>query len=143
LSAGHRRRRRLLREGRTYLAGVSPPEADDPDCDAFDVASSQFEQIVRPALARRFPAFEELRVTRGWAGRYDPNIFDRDAVVGRLGEYENAYLAAGLSGLGIQQSPAIGRGLAELIAQGRYVSLDLSDFSSRASRKDGRCWSAT
>ena len=116
-------------EGRTYLAGVSPPEADDPDCDDFDVVWSQFEEIIWPALARRIPAFEALRVTRAWAGHYDLNIFDHNAVVGRLGEYENAYLAAGFSGHGIQQSPAIGRGLAELIAQGRYVSLDLSDFS--------------
>ncbi len=116
-------------EGRTYLAGVSPPEADDPDCDDFDVVWSQFEEIVWPALARRIPAFEALRVTRAWAGHYDLNIFDHNAVVGRLGEYENVYLAAGFSGHGIQQSPAIGRGLAELIAQGRYVSLDLSDFS--------------
>jgi glycine/D-amino acid oxidase-like deaminating enzyme len=116
-------------EGRTYLAGVSPPEADDPDCDDFDVVWSQFEEIIWPALARRVPAFEALRVTRAWAGHYDLNVFDHNAVVGRLGEYENAYLAAGFSGHGIQQSPAVGRGLAELIATGRYVSLDLSDFS--------------
>jgi glycine/D-amino acid oxidase-like deaminating enzyme len=116
-------------EGRTYLAGVSPPEADDPDSDDFDVVWSQFEEIIWPALARRVPAFEALRVTRAWAGHYDLNIFDHNAVVGRLGEYQNAYLAAGFSGHGIQQSPAVGRGLAELIAHGRYVSLDLSDFS--------------
>jgi glycine/D-amino acid oxidase-like deaminating enzyme len=116
-------------EGRTYLAGVSPPEADDPDCDDFDVVWSQFEEILWPALARRVPAFEALRVTRAWAGHYDLNLFDHNAVVGRLADYENAYLAAGFSGHGIQQSPAVGRGLAELIAHGRYVSLDLTDFS--------------
>jgi glycine/D-amino acid oxidase-like deaminating enzyme len=116
-------------EGRTYLCGVAPPEADDPDCDDFDVEWSQFEEIMWPALARRVPAFEALRVTRAWAGHYDLNVFDHNAVVGRLGEYENAYLAAGFSGHGIQQSPAVGRGLAELIALGRYVSLDLTDFA--------------
>jgi FAD-dependent oxidoreductase domain-containing protein 1 len=116
-------------EGRIYLTGVSPPEEDDPDCDDFDVVWSQFDEIIWPALAHRVPAFEALRVQRAWAGHYDLNIFDHNAIVGRLGDYENAYLAAGFSGHGMQQSPAVGRGLAELIARGRFVSIDLSDFS--------------
>ncbi|MGD0565477.1 MAG: FAD-binding oxidoreductase [Roseiarcus sp.] len=116
-------------EGRTYLCGFAPPEADDPDCDDFDVVWSQFDDFIWPALAHRVPDFEALRVARAWAGHYDLNVFDHNAIVGRLAEYENAYLAAGFSGHGMQQSPAVGRGLAELIALGRYVSLDLSDFS--------------
>ncbi len=115
-------------EGRVYLAGVSPPETDDPDSDDFDVVWSQFDDIIWPALAHRVPAFEALKVTRAWAGHYDLNIFDHNAIVGRLPGADNAYLAAGFSGHGMQQSPAVGRGLAELIAQGRYVSLDLADF---------------
>jgi FAD-dependent oxidoreductase domain-containing protein 1 len=115
-------------EGRTYLAGISPPEEDDPDTDDFEVVWSQFDDIIWPALAHRVPAFEALRVTRAWAGHYDLNIFDHNAIVGRLADYENAYVASGFSGHGMQQSPAVGRGLAELIAQGRYVSLDLADF---------------
>ena len=115
-------------EGRTFLAGVSPPEAEDPDSDDFDVVWSQFDDIIWPALAHRVPAFEALKVTRAWAGHYDLNIFDHNAIVGRLPGADNAYLAAGFSGHGMQQSPAVGRGLAELIAQGRYVSLDLADF---------------
>lgn len=116
-------------EGRTYVAGVSPPEADDPDSDDFDVVWSQFDDIIWPALAHRIPAFESLRVTRAWAGHYDLNLFDHNAIVGLLPGFDNAYLAAGFSGHGMQQSPAVGRGLAELIAQGAYVSLDLADFS--------------
>ena len=116
-------------EGQTYLCGFAPPEAEDPDCDDFDVVWSQFDDFIWPALAHRVPDFEALRVARAWAGHYDLNVFDHNAIVGRLAEYENAYLAAGFSGHGMQQSPAVGRGLAELIALGRYVSLDLSDFS--------------
>jgi glycine/D-amino acid oxidase-like deaminating enzyme len=115
-------------EGRTYLAGISPPEEEDPDTDDFEIVWSQFDDVIWPALAHRIPAFEALKVTRAWAGHYDLNIFDHNAIVGRLADYENAYLAAGFSGHGMQQSPAIGRGLAELIATGRYVSLDLTDF---------------
>ncbi len=115
-------------EGRTYLAGVSPPEEDDPDTDDFDVVWSQFDDIIWPALAHRVPAFEAIKATGAWAGHYDLNVFDHNAIVGRLPGADNAYLAAGFSGHGMQQSPAVGRGLAELIAQGRYVSLDLADF---------------
>ena len=115
-------------EGRTYLTGFSPAEPDDPDSDDFDVVWSQFDDVIWPALAHRIPAFESLRMTSAWAGHYDLNTFDHNAIVGLLPGYENAFLAAGFSGHGMQQSPAVGRGLAELIAQGRYVSLDLADF---------------
>ena len=75
------------------------------------------------------PRFENLKLVRAWAGHYDLNLFDHNAIVGRLPGYDNAYLAAGFSGHGVQQSPAVGRGLAELIAHGRYIALDLSDFA--------------
>lgn len=116
-------------EGDAYLCGVSPPEVEDPDSDEFDVEWPQFDEIIWPALAHRIPAFETLRVGRAWAGHYDLNIFDHNAIVGRAPGLDNAYLAAGFSGHGMQQSPAVGRGLAELIAQGRYATLDMSDFA--------------
>jgi len=115
-------------EGDAYLCGVSPPEAEDPDSDDFDVEWPQFDEIIWPALAHRVPGFEALRVGRAWAGHYDLNVFDHNAIVGRAPRLDNAYLAAGFSGHGMQQSPAVGRGLAELIAQGRYATLDLGDF---------------
>jgi FAD-dependent oxidoreductase domain-containing protein 1 len=116
-------------EGAAYLCGVSPPEPQDPDSDDFEVEWSQFDEILWPALAHRVPAFESLRPGRAWAGHYDLNIFDHNAIVGRASGLDNAYLAAGFSGHGIQQSPAVGRGLAELIAQGNYATLDLTDFA--------------
>ena len=116
-------------EGDSYVCGISPPEAEDPDSDDFDVIWPQFEDIIWPALAHRIPAFENLRPGRAWAGHYDLNVFDHNAIVGRLPEVANGYVASGFSGHGIQQSPAVGRGLAELIAQGRYATLDLSDFA--------------
>jgi FAD-dependent oxidoreductase domain-containing protein 1 len=116
-------------EGEAYICGISPPEDQDPDSDDFDVEWPQFEEVIWPALAHRIPAFENIRPGRAWAGHYDLNVFDHNAIVGRAPGLDNAFLAAGFSGHGIQQAPAIGRGLAELIAQGRYATLDLSDFS--------------
>jgi FAD-dependent oxidoreductase domain-containing protein 1 len=115
-------------EGESYICGISPPEAEDPDSDDFDVIWPQFEDVIWPALAHRIPAFENIRPGRAWAGHYDLNVFDHNAIVGRAPGLDNGYLAAGFSGHGIQQSPAVGRGLAELIVQGRFASLDLGDF---------------
>jgi FAD-dependent oxidoreductase domain-containing protein 1 len=116
-------------EGESYICGISPPEAEDPDSDDFDVIWAQFEDIIWPALAHRIPAFENIRPGRAWAGHYDLNIFDHNAIVGPAPGLDNAYLAAGFSGHGIQQSPAVGRGLAELMVEGRYATLDLGAFA--------------
>ena len=61
-------------------------------------------------------------------GHDDMNTLDHNAIVGRASEVRNFYLANGFSGHGLQQSPAVGRGLAELIVHGRYLSLDLGDL---------------
>jgi FAD-dependent oxidoreductase domain-containing protein 1 len=116
-------------EGDSFVCGISPPETQDPDCFDYDVVWSEFDEKIWPALAHRIPAFESLKVSRAWAGHYDLNIIDHNAIVGRLPGTDNSYIAAGFSGHGIQQSPAVGRGLAELIATGRYATLDLSDFA--------------
>jgi len=116
-------------EGGHYVVGYSPPEEEDPDCDDFEVIWSQFDDVLWPSIAHRAPALESLKLVRAWAGHYDLNLFDHNAIVGKLPGYDNAYLAAGFSGHGVQQSPAVGRGLAELIAHGRYCALDLSDFA--------------
>jgi glycine/D-amino acid oxidase-like deaminating enzyme len=115
-------------EGRHYLVGGPPPDPD-PDTQDFEVDWPQFEEFLWPALAARVPAFEALKLVRAWAGHYDLNLFDHNAIVGRLPGFDNAYIACGFSGHGVQQSPAVGRGLAELIVHGGYRALDLSDFA--------------
>jgi len=115
-------------EGRNYVVGGPPPEPD-LDSDDFEVVWPQFEETLWPALAHRIPAFESLKVVRAWAGHYDLNLYDHNAIVGRMPGYDNAFIAAGFSGHGVQQSPAVGRGLAELITHGKYKAMDLSEFA--------------
>ncbi len=116
-------------EGTGYICGSAPPEDQDPDCSDFDVDYGLFEEHVWPTLATRVPAFEAIRPGAAWAGCYDMNLFDHNAFVGAVTGLEGFYLALGFSGHGLQQSPAVGRGLGELIATGGYETLDLSPLS--------------
>jgi FAD-dependent oxidoreductase domain-containing protein 1 len=117
-------------EGDGFLCGSAPPEDQDPDVENdFDVDWSLFEEVVWPTLAARVPAFERIRTGRAWAGTYDMCAWDHNVLLGPAPGVEGLMLANGFSGHGLQQSPAVGRGLAELIVHGRYVTLDLSDLS--------------
>jgi len=115
-------------EGEVYICGVSPPEQTDTRAGDFDVDYALFDEVVWPALAQRIPAMEALKVQRAWAGNYDYNTLDQNAVIGRHPEIANFIFANGFSGHGLQQSPATGRAVAELITHQKFVSLDLSLF---------------
>ncbi|MBU0725588.1 MAG: FAD-binding oxidoreductase [Alphaproteobacteria bacterium] len=115
-------------EGKGFIGGVSPPEDQDPDSDDLDVEYGLFEEVVWPALAERVPAFEAIKLTGAWAGHYDYNTVDQNGIVGRHPEIINLVFANGFSGHGLQQSPAVGRAVAELLCQGRFTSIDLTRF---------------
>jgi FAD-dependent oxidoreductase domain-containing protein 1 len=117
-------------EGTGYLCGSAPPADADPDADGdFEVDYNFFDEHVWPVLAARVPAFEAIKRGRAWAGHYDMNLFDHNALVGAVPGTSNVWLANGFSGHGLQQSPAVGRFLAELIGSGGCRTLDLSDLA--------------
>jgi FAD-dependent oxidoreductase domain-containing protein 1 len=117
-------------EGEGFLCGTAPPEDRDPEFDGdYTVEWDLFEEIVWPTLAARVPAFERIRPGRAWAGTYDMCTFDHNVLLGPPAEAPNLYLANGFSGHGLQQAPAVGRALSELIVHGRFVTLDLTELS--------------
>ncbi|OQR90414.1 FAD-dependent oxidoreductase domain-containing protein [Achlya hypogyna] len=115
-----------------FICGVSPDEADDKDCNGDDPLVPDyalFDDVIWPTIAARVPAFEAIKMVNAWAGFYDYNTFDHNAIIGLHPDRKNLYCINGFSGHGLQQSPAAGRGIAELIHDGSYTTLDLSAFS--------------
>jgi len=113
-------------EGSMFLSGGVP----DPDVAVsptdHDVAYNEFEEQIWPNMAHRIPQFEAIRQENCWAGHYDYNVLDHNAIVGPHDEVKNFYFANGFSGHGLQQSPAVGRALSELLIYGQFKTLDLS-----------------
>ena len=96
--------------------------------DDFVWERSKFEKAIWPELVEFIPAFDRLKIMRGWAGLYEVNTLDGNAILGEWPERKGFYLANGFSGHGFQQCHAVGRYVAELIL-GVNPTLELSVFS--------------
>ncbi|WP_187430016.1 4-methylaminobutanoate oxidase (formaldehyde-forming) [Roseobacter fucihabitans] len=115
-------------DGRYYLAG-GPPDADPAvDHNDFTADHALWEEKFWPIIATRIPQFERIKLINMWVGHYDYNTLDQNAIIGPHPQVSNFMFLNGFSGHGLQQSPALGRGLAEWIAYGEYRSLDLAPF---------------
>jgi len=112
-----------------WLAATVPAEDGPCAADDFEPDAGLFEEAIWPMLYHRAEGFAAAKVQRLWAGHYAFNRIDQNALLGRHPRWRNLYLANGFSGHGLQQAPAVGRGLAELILTGDWISLDLSPLA--------------
>ena len=113
-------------DGQYFLTGGPPREDPAADFDDFELDPDIWEDIIWPALATRVPAFEAVKVINSWVGHYAYNTLDQNAIIGPHTEVSNFIFVNGFSGHGFQQSPAMGRGVSELVAYGEFRNLDLS-----------------
>ena len=115
-------------EGAGFTAGLT--DISVPFGFNWDVDHDLFEKVYWPALAHRVPAFEALKVKRGWGGHYAYNRMDGNTIIGKwIGGLDNFYVATGFTGAGLQKGPAIGRAMTELLLDGGYQTIDLSRMS--------------
>ncbi len=117
---------RPYEDGR-LLVGTDEEEGDwDPDglpgAVGFDFLVHASER-----LARRWPRMADAHFVNGWAG-VDAATPDLHPIIGPDPRVAGLYHDTGFSGHGYKFSPAVGQGLAELIVDGEYKTLDLTPF---------------
>ena len=111
--------------GGLLLMGKSMEE--DPIGFDFSWEEDRFE-LLWGELYHFAPSFEALKLIKGWAGLYAVNTLDANAILGEWPYLKGFYLANGFSGHGLQQGPAVGRYITELIT-GKKPILDLGIFN--------------
>jgi glycine/D-amino acid oxidase-like deaminating enzyme len=122
--------------GGTYQCGGHSDYDPAVDCDDFIMDHGIWQAHVWPVLAARIPQFEAIKVTREWAGHYDYNVFDHNAIMGPHTKVGNFVFLNGFSGHGLQQAPAMGRGTAEWLTYGEYRTLDMTLFHYERIERD-------
>jgi FAD-dependent oxidoreductase domain-containing protein 1 len=121
-------------EGEKFISGYA--EEIEPGIN-FKWRRSAFEEHIWPVLANRIKNFEHAKIERGWTGLYDFNTEDHNAILGEYPAMKGYYVAFGFSGHGMQQAPAVGKCLSELIRTGNFETLDLSPLRvERFAEKD-------
>lgn len=111
-----------------WICAVVPDKDAAVAPDDFEPDHTAFEEIIWPLIYHRVPGFDEARVRSMWVGHYAYNTLDQNAILGPHPNFPNLFLMNGFSGHGLQQAPAVGRGLAEIILTDAYQTLDLSDL---------------
>jgi sarcosine oxidase subunit beta len=112
--------------GSMTLAGAFyGPRGADPD--GLSAAADEDLAPLVQAAARRVPALEDAGIVRGVTGVYDMTP-DARPLLGRLPGLDGLIVAAGFSGMGFKISPAVGEGIAGLIAGAPAGSVDLAPF---------------
>ncbi len=112
-----------------WITATVPDEDGPCALDDWEPDHAQFENLIWERLYARSEGFDAVKVIRFWVGHYDYNRLDQNAVIGLWPGLDNFYIAGGFSGHGLQQSPAVGRGLSELMLDGAYKTIDLAPLS--------------
>jgi glycine/D-amino acid oxidase-like deaminating enzyme len=117
----------LRPEGR-YLITGSPP-IDDTDDLPLEPDWRELDEARWAQLAHRIPALEAMRIERAWAGYYEMNLFDHNAVIGPPPDVATFWMMSGFSGHGMQHAPGAGLALSEWLLDGLPSTIDVRPLS--------------
>ncbi len=108
------------------IGGGEFHETVDPDHynESNDAA---FPPLVQRYLSRRMPPMRSATYLYGHAGLYDMTP-DAHPILDRAPGLDGLYLMLGFSGAGFKKGPTVGQCMAELITDGRAITVDLAPF---------------
>ena len=115
-----------FRPDSTNLTMIGYGEEEEVDIDTYNqgvdtsVVSEAFSLVVR-----RCPLMAQAYFRGGWSGLFDVTP-DWHPILDAVEGVEGLYCALGFSGHGFKLSPMVGVVMAELIAQGRATSVDIT-----------------
>lgn len=118
------------KEGNRILMGMSDP--DEPESFNSHTNDTFLIKLIE-TITRRVPVLAEAGIFRGWGGLYEVSP-DHNAILGEHPDLQGFFLAVGFSGHGFQQTPAVGRVMAELIA-GQKPFIDISPLGLERFRR--------
>jgi glycine/D-amino acid oxidase-like deaminating enzyme len=124
--------------GPRILTGYSSPAAYSGYDFQYD-GDCLFEQAIRPRLVLRSSVFDQCDHVGGGTRLYSVTP-DCSGVVGWVSGFSNLIEVHGFASWGVMQSRALGRGVAELICEGSYETLDLSPLASERFTQDRASW---
>jgi glycine/D-amino acid oxidase-like deaminating enzyme len=116
----------LRPEGRFLISGAEPLNTEPKLPLEPNWAEWNDEQWA--SLAHRIPALAALRVERAWAGYYEMNTFDHNAVIGPHPTLRNLYFINGFSGHGMQHAAGAGLALAEWMLLEQAQTIDVQEL---------------
>lgn len=117
------------REQNHYMCGGVPEVDVAVDYNDWEIRHDEFEEQIWPTVAKYVPVFDQIAKVTAWGGQYAYNTLDHNLIIGASPDLPNFWFANGFSGHGLQQGPAVGRAVSELITYGEYRTLDLSELS--------------
>ena len=113
--------------GDLTLVGVGEDEHGDPD--GYDQGVDMgMVRGVAERLEQRMPGMSQASFLRGWSGLFTITP-DWHPILDKAGHIDGVYLAVGFSGHGFKLAPMVGVTMAELIADGKAASIDISQLS--------------
>jgi len=117
------------REQHHYMCGAVPENDVAIDYDDWEIRHDEFEDQIWPTVAKYVPVFDQIAKVTSWGGQYAYNTLDHNLIIGASPDVPNFVFANGFSGHGLQQGPAAGRAVNELITYGEFRSIDMSMLS--------------
>ena len=117
------------REQHHFMTGGVPNPDTAIAYDDWEIRHDEFEEQIWPTVAKYVPVFDQIGKVTAWGGQYAYNTLDHNLIIGADEDLPNFYFANGFSGHGLQQGPAVGRAVSELITYGEFRTIDMSVLS--------------